>query len=184
MLKKISLAILTILLLTGCSMFPKKDDSKEKSASEYESFYKAINDHDTFSFQSNYYKLTGEIVSLPNGKYNYYIFLDNPQIAMYNIKLLAVEKGSNYLDSKNMAASLGIFGKEKYSLIPYQVFSEGGYFKGLMISGETDKNEIEIDMLVSWHGSERDKSYKEFLNFKLGIEGIIEQHDDFNTERK
>ena len=47
-----------------------------------------------------------------------------------------------------------------------------------------EENEIEIDMLVSWHGSERDKSYKEFLNFKLGIEGIIEQHDDFNTERK
>ena len=120
------------------------------------------------------------MVSLPSGKNIFYIFLDNPQIAMYDIKLLAIDLETTYRSSGTMAASLGIFEDDKYSLVPYQVNAQSGYYKGLMISGETTKDELDIGMLVSWYNIDRKISYREFIKFNLSLDGMIIPHDDIS----
>ncbi len=177
-MKKFSLIFILLISLFGCSLLNEKPE--HKVGEDYEVYYKAIEENDSFLFESSNYSINAEMVSLPSGKNIFYIFLDNPQIAMYDIKLLAIDLETTYRSSVTMAASLGIFEDDKYSLVPYQVNAQSGYYKGLMISGETTKDELDIGMLVSWYNIDRKISYREFIRFNLSLDGIIIPHDDIS----
>ncbi len=178
MIKKISLIFIILISLFGCNIINEKPENK--STTDYQSYYKALEDNDAFISNSNNYTINAEMVKLPSGKNIFYIFLDNPQIAMYDIKILAIDLDTTYETSITMAASLGIFEPDKYSLVPYQVNTNAGYYKGLMISGETVKDELDIGMIVNWYNSDRKGSNREFISFKLNLEGIVVPHDDIS----
>lgn len=165
-MKKYLLVFLVILItLNGCSNLKKK--SSDSSFEAYQSYYEAIEENSRFLDESLYFTLDGKMSKMPDGTYRYYVFLDNPQIAMYNIKFMAVENNVPYTDSTKMMPSIGIFEDQDYSLIPYQANTPNGYVKGLVISGESTQSEIQLKILVEWTDKTHEKFNREYFNYVL-----------------
>lgn len=156
------------IVLTGCT---KKDDKADAEAALYESYYESISSNEIFITQSNYYSLSGEIVQVSDGTYRYSIILDSPQVAMYNVVMMAVENDIPYMNATKMMPSIGIL-DDQYSLVPYQSNTSRNYVKGLVISGESDTSSIDIKLLVEWTNRSHEKEFREFWSFTLDENGI------------
>ena len=123
------IVIFSIVLLCGCDFIPgKTPDANDR----YFFLIDMLNEHETFADASRYFAIDVEMAKIENG-YRYYIIVDDPQLAMYDIELIAIEKGVDY--SQNMAANVGVFEDTQYNMIPNQSNAEDGYVKGLIASG-------------------------------------------------
>ncbi len=171
MKKLLTIVITAVMILSGCSASSSSDTSASETT--YQSYYDAVLDNTKFQSSSLYYDISAEMSALSDGTYRYYIFLDNAQIAMYEVVMLAVVDGQSYTDSSNMTANIGIFSNSSYNLIPYQSYPEKGFMKGIVISGETNSSAIHIQMIVEWKDRTKEKIRREFLEFDLDQNGYV-----------
>lgn len=167
-MRKLLIYSLIVFFLTGCTS--KKEVSAELTA--YQGYYKAISEYEKFSKTSNYYNVSAEMSKLPDGTYRYYIFVDNAQIAMYDITILAIESGTSFTTATKMMPSIGIFDMQEYSMIPNQSYAEKGFVKGLMLSGESAEESIILKMLVEWKDKTLEKTSREYISINLSLDGI------------
>ncbi len=166
-MRKVVTSLLCAFLFAGC--FMRKDNSADFAA--YEGFYKSILDNDKFQEGSLYYQISAEMSTLADGSHRYYIFLDDAQIAMYDVVMLAVENGTPFEGGTKMMPSIGVFESQDYSLIPYQARTEKGFVKGLVLSGETQDDSIDIALLVEWRDKNKENAHREYLSFAITEEG-------------
>ena len=164
-MKKLVLLLLILILFSGCNTNNKHE---KEMYQRYMDIINSINNYDNFLDSSNYFDIYGEIARTDDG-YRYYIFVENPKVAMYDVEILAIERYKDY--SKNMAANLGIFEDNEYAFIPNQTNPNKGYYKGTSISGITDKSNPRIFILVQWHNKDLSKSYREYIYLDLVYEG-------------
>ncbi len=162
-MRKVVTSLLCAFLFAGC--FMRRDNSADFAA--YEGFYKSILDNDKFQEGSLYYQISAEMSTLADGSHRYYIFLDDAQIAMYDVVMLAIENGTPFEGSTKMMPSIGVFESQDYSLIPYQARTEKGYVKGLVLSGETAEDSVDIALLVEWRDKNKENAYREYLSFSI-----------------
>lgn len=160
-MRKFIVVLMMCILLTGCGFDVTKDVSVD---SRYEDMIELLTTNEKFAIDSNYYDVSYDIVKLNEG-YRYYIYIDNPRIALYNVQVLAIEDGVDY--SRYMAANVGIFEDTKYHLVPNQTNIDKGYVKGLMISGITEKNELEIKLMVCWSDRVSSTNEREYIQMHL-----------------
>lgn len=165
------------LFLTGCSR--SKNDSEKAAQTAYEGYYKAIEDNDRFIGESLYYTISAQMSNMPDGTHRYYVFLDDAQVAMYDVTMMAVENNIAYEDSDKMMPSVGIFDSREYSLIPYQANADEGYVKGLVLGGECDDEEILIKLLVEWKDRSRERVTREYISLLLTSEGFTYPTETF-----
>jgi hypothetical protein len=166
----ISILTAALLLCSGCTA--EKKDAEAASLASYEGYYKAVADNSRFQKGSLYYSISAEMSELPDGTHRYYVFLDNPQVAMYDIIMMAVENDTALADAKKMFPSIGIFDNTNYSMIPSQVYSDGGYVKGLVMSGETADPSINLKIIVEWNDQSNSKVYREFIAMTVSMDGV------------
>ena len=171
MRKMTGILLCTALLCTGCS---SSSSSKQNSAklTAYAGYYKAIEENTKWAVSSNYYTLSAEMSTLPDGTYRYYIVADEAQIAMYDIVMMAVQDHIEYEQSTVMMPTIGIFDTTDYSMIPYQVDKENGFVEGMVISGECSQPDVILNILVEWHDSTNENTYREFFAVELTPEGF------------
>ena len=167
-MQKLLTSLLCAFMLAGC--FARKDNSANFAA--YEGFYKSIQDNDKFQDGSLYYQITADMSTLADGSHRYYIFLDDAQIAMYDVVLLAIENSTPFENSTKMMPSIGIFESQEYSLIPNQARTEKGFVKGLVLSGETPEDSVDITMLVEWRDKNKENAHREYLSFTITEAGF------------
>lgn len=161
MMKKMVLCFVLLLSVTGCSRM--SETNKNLAYTSYQGYYEAIEENTRFNSELLYYSLDGEMSSLPDGTYRYYLFLENPQIAMYNVVFLGVENDTPFVEADKMMPSIGIFETQKYNLIPYQANPTKGYVKGLVISGETQNNSVRLKVLIEWSDKSHEKTTREYF---------------------
>ncbi len=174
-MRKTIIALSLAVLLSGCALQNKNVDAK---AVVYETYYKTVEETTSFVEKSEYYDISTEMISMDDGTFRYYIIIDNPQIAMYDIVALAVEDGISYSANDRMMPSIGIYDSVN-SMIPGQVNREAGFVKGLVISGETDQESLAMKMIVEWKDRNREKSYREFVRLQISEQ----QQEDEETEQ-
>lgn len=174
------IAGLILLVLMGCQT---TNDKNSLMTEKYISYFESIMDNEIFLMHSNYYDISGEVTEGSNGKYNYFIFIDNPRVAMLEIKALAIENGVT-LATSQMQPSIGLIESEKYAMVPNQVNREAGYYKGLVLSGQSDTNNLEIKLLVNFYNLDRSKNIKEFVTFNLDSEGVHFMHDAIGEDNE
>lgn len=167
-MRKLCCLLLCIGLLAGCR---STSSSNELMMAAYEGYYQSVEDSERFQTGSDYYQIYGEMSKIGDGSYRYYVFLDEPQIAMYDVVMLAVENDIPFEEATTMMPSIGIFEKTEYSLIPNQARSAAGYVKGLVISGESQEDSIDLKLLVEWRDKTKKNSYREYLAFTLTPDG-------------
>ena len=101
-MKKLFISLILLLALFGC----QKTNSEETM---YFDFMKLLQEREEFTSSSLNYNISYEITSIGDNKYRYFVTIDKPKIAMYDIEVMAIEQGKDY--SEDIAASAGILSK-------------------------------------------------------------------------
>lgn len=164
-MKKLLILLLTILCLCGCQEVGKEDINPNK---RYFDLIDNIKEHEVFNETSNYFDISVDMAKIDGG-YRYYVTIDNPRNALYDIEALAIEKDVDY--SVNMAANIGIFEQEEYSMIPNQKNPDKGYVPGIIISGISQLPETTLYIYVSFKNSDYSNSKTEYFKFDVKYEG-------------
>ena len=156
-MRKIITLLLALFLVSACSQIGKETaDPRER----YRYLVEMIEEHEAFASASNYFDIAVEMARIEGG-YRYYITVDNPRIAMYDIELLAIEKDVDY--QNNMAANVGIFEESQYNMVPNQANAQQGYVKGIVASGVSKNPETTLYVFVQFKNSDYSLSHSEFI---------------------
>lgn len=158
-MKKLLVLLLVLLCLSGCQSVGEEDIDPNQ---RYFALVDAIKERDSYITNSNYFDISTEIATIDGG-YRYYVTIDNPRIAMYDIEAVAIEKDVDY--TSNMAANIGVFEETKYSMIPNQKNADKGYVSGIVISGTCSSPETTLYIYVSFKNEDYSDTHIEY--FKL-----------------
>lgn len=165
-MKKILILLLTLLCFCGCDAIGKK---KVDSNQKYLTIIENINEHDTFLDASNYYDIEAEVAKIDGG-YRYYVTIDNPRNALYDVEAVAIEKGVDYKNT--MAANVGIFEESEYTMIPNQANPDKGYVAGLVISGVSENPDVTLYVYVSFKNKDMSVTHSEYFKLEARYEGL------------
>lgn len=161
----------SILMLNGCQ---KKSSTVDAAAmDEYQTYYNAVSENIAFSSESKNFTCETEMTKVEDGTYRYYLVIDQPITAMYDVVAIVVENDIAYEDADKMMPSIGIFDDTK-SMIPNQVDSENGFVKGIALSGESSESSIQVKMLVQWLDKTGKNSSREFLSYTIHVDGTAQ----------
>ena len=163
-MKRITAFFLAVMLLVGCS---RKDNGEAASLTAYEGYYQSVLEAPHFSEGTPYFDTDVDLVRSGQGKYLYYVVIDNPQIAMYNIKALVVEDQVPFGETSKMMPTLGIFGTDVYHMIPYQNNKDASYYKGIVLSGESDGSVHQLYFVIEWTDRTRTIYNRAYLTMDL-----------------
>ena len=151
-MKKLITLLLCFLMLTGCH-------SNDASLKLYNEMIEILTNSDDYSNTSKYFTITYE-TTLTNDGLRYYIVIDNPLMAMYDVNVIAFEEGAD--TDNEFAPNAGIF-DEEINLVPNQINIDMGYAKGISISGLCTDESKAILCLVQWKDENNSKVYREYL---------------------
>ena len=174
-MKKMMACLFALLMLCGCQKQDANIVSQEKLA-KYSSYYRTVLENESFEAASRYFDIYAEFHKTNDGTVIYYLYLDNAQIAMYDIEVIAIENMKPYQENEMMPTK-GIFESQKFSMIPYQYNVNAGYVKGFAISGDVDAEEVQLNVMVTWKDSTRLNVSREFFEFNNLEAGAMGSHE-------
>lgn len=162
-MKKILLILFLLLGLVACKK--EANIQKEVPYQHYSDMKQLILENDKYTNKSSYMNINAEIAKTAEGSYRYYIFIDNPKVAMYDVKAMALVSKQDYTNL--MAANFGIFDDIKYNLVPNQILIDKGYLKGFVMSGITENANVKLKLLIQWQNEEHSDVFQEFVELNL-----------------
>lgn len=163
-MKKIFAILLVLFCICGCTEIGKEDVDPNQ---RYFSIIDNIKTHEGFLSVSNYYDTKAEIAKIDDG-YRYYVTIDNPRVALYDVEAVAIEKDIDY--ASTMAANVGIFDEKEYSMIPNQKNPEAGYVSGLVISGVCNNPDTVLYVYISFKNEDYSNTHTEYLKLEAKYE--------------
>lgn len=181
-MKKLISFVMVILLLCGCSKHNENEISQDKLA-KYASYYQTVLENENFEYASRYFDIYAEFPETSDGTVIYYVYIDNAQIAMYDVEVIVVENMQPYQETEMMPTK-GIFENQKFSMIPYQYNVNSGFVKGFAISGDAETEDVQLNIMVTWKDSTRlntSRAFFEFNNLEAGAMGSHEGEDNVQT---
>lgn len=156
--------LVCLLLLSGCSKNTLNLEETKK-LEEYQESYNNLLTKEKFEQEPVEFDLSHEVSKLPDDTYRYYVIIDNPKVSMFDVKVLAIEEGTDR--NEVMAPSIGIFEDSNFNLVPSQVNKEGGFVKGVVLSGESINSTINLRMMITWNDKENKNHFKKFVQIQL-----------------
>ncbi len=160
-MKKLLVLLLCVFLLAGCHNETKQMD--EEKYNVYLTNYQSILDSEekkTSSPNFDIQLVRNELVD----KYRYDLIIDNPKIALYNVKvLMIVDNTTRTIETDRMMPSLGMLENREYNLIPYQVDLSQNCYAGLNLSVLDYEPNIHVSVMVSYTNRDKNKNYREFF---------------------
>ncbi len=164
-MRKLLLMVMMIVFLVGCA---NNNESIDKLKLEnYAYIYQTITDNDTFDTVADHFDMQVVMSLIGDNEYRYDIIIDNPQVAMYDIKMMAVENNIDYSLADKMMPSIGIFDDEEYNMVPYQVETDLGFVKGMIISGTTNAPVINLKIRITWKDYTKVEETKNYFNLTV-----------------
>lgn len=179
-MKKLIVCLCLLLCACGCSRNDENTISEEKLA-KYASYYRTVLENENFEAASRYFDIYADFHKDENGNVIYYLYLDNAQIAMYDVEVIAIENMMPYQEAEMMPTK-GIFEDQKFSMIPYQYNVNAGYVKGFAISGDVDEETVQLNVMVTWKDSTRLNVSREFFEFNNLDSGAFGSHEGNETQ--
>ena len=168
-MRKLSLLICILaFLLSGCKYFHKEDKESLKIYEDY--INSTINNKGIesvnipFEYKMNVYKQKDK-------SYKYEIEIFNPQVAMYDIKAIAIDKNVDM--NTNVFPCIGILGDDannQYNMIPYQSRGEKGFIKMIILDAISTQKQFSVNVMVTWKDSTLQEQSRVFFNCNFAEE--------------
>ena len=133
-----------ICMLSGCA---KKDAETNAAMELYESYYTEVLNTKNYLESSDYFSISTEMTQLSDGTYRYYVIIDNPKTEMYHCRIFAVENDIAFADNDKMMP-----------------------MKGLVISGESSEDHINLKFVVEWRDQANKQVVKQYIQKDLKYE--------------
>ena len=172
-MKKVLVLLMLVMTLTACSVEVEKDIRNEE---RYFDLVELIRGDQKFKEKSEYFDISTDMAKIDSG-YRYYIFIDNPRIAIYDIEAIALVDGIDY--NKVVAPSVGVLEEVVYNMIPNQTNLDKNYVKGIVLSGDIDRPNIDVKMNVQWKDKTHHDIYSEYYSFNIqyveNVETVAEE---------
>lgn len=165
-MRKYGIGFLICILLVGCS---KSEIIVKEKFESYKLNYQSILNTTQFKSSSRNFGISSSITDLNDGTFRYDVFVDEPNIAMYDVEILVIVDNGLLLISDDMMPSIGIYEDAEYYLIPYQVNTELGYQKGFNLNGIVNSDTMNLKVLVMWKDYFKIKTEREYFSFDLDI---------------
>ena len=167
-MKKLLNLLLSFFCLSACVPTIATETAKDDTLIRYLDMVELLNTYSDFESEGEYFDISTDVAAIDGG-YRYYVFIDNPRIAMYDVEALAIEKDVDY--QTHMAANVGIFESEEYHMVPNQSDAELGYVSGLSISATSDHPDITLYILVQWKNAKRSDTYRQYFELPAVYDG-------------
>ena len=162
-MKKILLYLSLLLLITGCQTNTHQPEQEKYNS--YLSYYQSIIDSDIEMSSSQCYDIALVVNKLDEQQYRYDVIIDNPRVAMYDIKALAVVNDLTIaIDKENMMPSIGILDDSHYNMIPNQVDNKKNFVPGLDLSLLSSSSSLRISVMIEWKDSSEINYVREYIN--------------------
>jgi len=171
MIKRFFRIGLVLVLLSACA----NTQNQTTSFDVYQIHYQSILNNPSFKAQSDYFNVEAYIVELSANQYRYDVFIDQPKVAMYDVEVLVIVDDGLLVVSEQMMPSLGVFETSEYNLIPFQVDSARGFYRGLNLNGVVNREPIDVKVLVIWKDYFKIRTFKEYVRFELSTQIIVEE---------
>jgi uncharacterized protein YceK len=84
-----------VLALSGC----QKNTTDQAALEEYQTYFNTVSENVTFSDTSKNFACELEMTKVSDGTYRYYVVIDHPVSAMYDIVAIAIENDLKYEDA-------------------------------------------------------------------------------------
>lgn len=156
-MKKIFILLVVLITLVGCTSVGGQRINNEE---RYQGLIEMLNEYENYAEKSNNFNIALDIASINDG-YRYYVTIDKPKIAMYDVEAIAIEKDVDYTNT--MTASIGIFDESEYALVPNQKNTNKGYYEGIMMSGVSNSPEITLNVFVSYKNKDYSINHTEYI---------------------
>ena len=167
-MKKILVILIILISLSGCNILGKNNNTELDANDRYLNLIEIIKQNDTYTTKSNNFDISAEMAKIDGG-YRFYVTIDNPRTAMYDVEAIAIEDDVDY--GTTMAANIGIFDENQYNMIPNQSNPDRGYVKVVVISSTTQKDETRLYVLVQWKRSDLSTTYREIFSIDVSYLG-------------
>lgn len=155
-MKRIIFVIICILL-AGCSNDNPVDDKSNKLYEQYKLYEQTLNKSKNYQDSSDEFSIKLIINKMNDDMYRYDIVIDSPKINMYHLQAIAkVEQ-----DESESLPNLGILEDEVFSLVPNVIDKDKGIYKGVNLSGITEKKEFNILVYLTFYSDENSKKKEE-----------------------
>ena len=125
---------------------------------------------------SQCYDIALVVNKLDEQQYRYDVIIDNPRVAMYDIKALAVVNDLTIaIDKENMMPSIGILDDSHYNMIPNQVDNEKNFVPGLDLSLLSSSSSLRISVMIEWKDSSEINYVREYINLYASYQDSPEE---------
>ena len=157
------ITVILVLLLTGCMSNVTREIDKERYDA-YMTYYQSILEEEDKLSKSQSYDTELVVNALEDGTYCYDVIIDNPRVAMYQIRALAViDDLSGKIDPENMMPSIGILDDAVYNMMPNVVNKDKGFVAGVTLSLVSDQPQLRIGLMVEYVDSSKVTSKREYI---------------------
>lgn len=155
-MKRIIFVIICILL-AGCSNDNPVDNKSNKLYEQYKLYEQTLNKSKNYQDGSDEFSIKLIINKMNDDMYRYDVVIDSPKINMYHLQAIAkVEQ-----DESESLPNLGILEDEVFSLVPNVIDKDKGIYKGVNLSGITEKKEFNILVYLTFYSDENSKKKEE-----------------------
>lgn len=162
-MKKIIICLLTLFILCGCKEVTRQLDQEKYDS--YLTYYQSILDNDIDNSSSQCFDVALVVNKVDENQYRYDIIIDNPRVAMYDIKALAViDDLTIEIDKDNMMPSIGILDDNHFNMIPNQLDNSKGFVSGIDLSLISESDSLRISVMVEWKDSSEFNYVREYVS--------------------
>lgn len=162
-MRKTIISILALLMLVGCF---DSQRVQEEQLIRYETYWTLMLNETQFQSSSRNFNIEVDIDKVDNF-YEYYVVIDEPKVAMYDIEIMVIENRELFDAFDRMLPSVGIF-DEPFNMVPNQVRRDINYREGAaLVRQEMDEPQVTIQVMVMWKNYTRLDSFREMFEFEL-----------------
>lgn len=144
-MKKILIIIISLMLISCTN---KKDNNDQDILFEqYKIYEKNLNNQKKYQLDSEEFSIKLVVNQIDENKSRYDIIIDSPKINMYHLQAIAKVED----DESESLPTLGILEEDSFSLIPGVINKEKGIYKGINLSGITNKKKFNVLVYLTFY---------------------------------
>ncbi|HPW53687.1 MAG TPA: hypothetical protein PK631_04880 [Erysipelotrichaceae bacterium] len=174
-MKKLLILLILLIALTGCNGEEPRELDKEKY-NAYLTYYQSILAAEDKLVQSPCFDIELVVNKLADGSYRYDVIIDNPRVAMFNIKALAIiETLSLEIDKEKMMPSVGILDDYKYNMVPGQIDLEKNFVEGIILSLTSPESALRVSVMVDYKPLNDEQTVRQYFSLYITYEEPAEE---------